>query len=601
MEAVSVVANLAAGIRKAHLDGKEYYVAPASLITPGVLAGSDGPLYYSPEETAKNYKQWEKIPLTAYHPFDKGMPVSAQHPGVLDRQGIGFVARPKINGNNKKLQSEAWFDIAKTKQVDNRIIDRLERGEPIELSTGLFVDKENALPGAAFNGRTYEFNAKNFRADHVAVLPDQIGACILPDQRVQGCIVKASKSWYSGEIVRITTTTGVTLTVTMNHPVLTEAGFLPAGQLTEGLNLLRYVGENKAVATKAAVVDENKKNTPTTAEDIFKTLAATFGVKYRRRASRLDFHGDAKFFQGDVQVVVVKSELRSDFAEQPAKSRHQGNLSQGSNGHPHLSRLSDVSPRSETLLSSDVGFVASSRDSFASHRTHLGVSQLGSLTSSAVDSILTYKTMDNGGICSNKGSNLCTSHTSSIKSNDSSNELRPKVLAVNSALTNFCVFGPGAELNVSLTKFLTDGVWVSPRRPHNISDSLTGQIHTNPAIDNGFRGSFRTSSPSVTLTNRNTASYQQLPNRRAAEAKLFRQLVKRFPGKITTDKITRIEVLQHDGPVYDFESTTGYILAENLIVSNCSISDGCGVLVNSASGTPTPLTNKHGDKGGCES
>jgi hypothetical protein len=179
MEAIT--ANLSDKIRKAHKDGKDYLVASASLINPGVLAGSDGPLYYSPEETARNHKQWDKIPLTLYHPFDGWKHVSAQHPGILEKQGIGFVARPRIGALNRKLQTEAWFDIDRTRELHPETLAKLERGEPIELSTGLFVDKVPALPGATHNGRGYEHHATNFRADHVAVLPDQIGACAIKD------------------------------------------------------------------------------------------------------------------------------------------------------------------------------------------------------------------------------------------------------------------------------------------------------------------------------------------------------------------------------------------------------------------------------------
>lgn len=67
------------------------------------------------------------------------------------------------------------------------MLDALEAGRPMELSTGLFTQNEPAPAGATFNGRPYDYVARNYRPDHLAVLPDQIGACSLAD----GCGVLA--------------------------------------------------------------------------------------------------------------------------------------------------------------------------------------------------------------------------------------------------------------------------------------------------------------------------------------------------------------------------------------------------------------------------
>ena len=49
-----VLVNLTGMVRHETLNGRDHIVAPLSLIVPGVLDGSRGPLYYPPEEVAKD-------------------------------------------------------------------------------------------------------------------------------------------------------------------------------------------------------------------------------------------------------------------------------------------------------------------------------------------------------------------------------------------------------------------------------------------------------------------------------------------------------------------------------------------------------------------
>lgn len=182
-----LVANLTnCSTRYETLNGREYLVAPMALITPGVLNGSKGALYYPPEEVSRNVDAWNNTPIVVYHPMENGKGISARDPDVLNSQGIGFVFKAKYN---KKLVAEGWFDIEKTKEVDNRILNSLEQGEKIELSTGLFTENEEAEDNANYGGKPYTAIARNYRPDHLAILPDQTGACSIKD----GCGVLVNK------------------------------------------------------------------------------------------------------------------------------------------------------------------------------------------------------------------------------------------------------------------------------------------------------------------------------------------------------------------------------------------------------------------------
>ncbi len=182
MEVVAV--NAGGSWEKKYLHGREYLSVPMTLIVPGVLSGSRGPLYYPPEEIEASAEAWNHMPLVAYHPYKNGQPVSARSPAVLNAQWLGFVFNSRYQD---RLLADGWFDLQATRAFDAklpeqfRILPRLHRAEPIELSTGLYTANEAAPAGSAHNGRPYDWVARRYRPDHLAVLPDQTGACSISD------------------------------------------------------------------------------------------------------------------------------------------------------------------------------------------------------------------------------------------------------------------------------------------------------------------------------------------------------------------------------------------------------------------------------------
>jgi hypothetical protein len=176
-------------VRRAKLHGRDYIVAPLTLIVPGVLNGSKGSLYYPADEVSKDPTAWNGVPVVVNHPVINGSNVSARDPEVADRHEVGTVYKSRI-GQQGKLQAEAWFDVEKTKRIEPRILANLEAGKPIELSTGLYTENEPAESGAVYNGKPYDFIARNYKPDHLAILPDQTGACSLRD----GCGVLTNEA-----------------------------------------------------------------------------------------------------------------------------------------------------------------------------------------------------------------------------------------------------------------------------------------------------------------------------------------------------------------------------------------------------------------------
>jgi len=176
------IANFTGKVRKETLNGKQYLVAPVTLIVPGVLNGSQGKLYYPKKEVAHNIHIWNNMPLVVDHPHKaNGDPTSARDPKVLNEVGIGFLFNVAIENKSGKLIGEGWFDIESTKKVDSTIYMNLQNGNSIELSTGLFLDKKRASHGATYNGKAYDYVTTNYQPDHLAILPDKKGACSVAD------------------------------------------------------------------------------------------------------------------------------------------------------------------------------------------------------------------------------------------------------------------------------------------------------------------------------------------------------------------------------------------------------------------------------------
>lgn len=184
METITLNYKSVGRSRRETLGGREYLVAPLSMLVPGVLNGSRGPLFYPPELVNKNPAVWNHMPIVVYHPMENGKPTSARDPYILNKQGIGFVFRTKENG-----RAEGWFDVENTKRVDPRVYDALVKNQPMELSTGLFTKNKAANPNSAYRGKKYVEIVMDFTPDHLAILPDQKGACSMKD----GCGMLVNK------------------------------------------------------------------------------------------------------------------------------------------------------------------------------------------------------------------------------------------------------------------------------------------------------------------------------------------------------------------------------------------------------------------------
>ncbi len=172
-----VIANFTGVTRNETLHNKNYLVAPAIMIVEGVLNGSQGPLLYPADELKKSVPLWNMKPAVLYHPEKNGEGISACSPEVLNTRGLGMMMNTRMDGD--QLKTEVWLDMVQVKKVDERVLEAVENNKVMELSTGLLTDNE--MVEGEWNEIHYDAIARNYRPDHLAILPDQVGACSIED------------------------------------------------------------------------------------------------------------------------------------------------------------------------------------------------------------------------------------------------------------------------------------------------------------------------------------------------------------------------------------------------------------------------------------
>lgn len=174
---ISLVSNLVGLVRNETLEGRPYLAVPMVMIKEGVLNGSDGPILYTSEELAKVPQVWNTKPVVVQHPTLNGKSLSACDPDVLEKYRVGMILNTSWDG--QRLKAEAWLEPSRLEAVDSRVLNAVQNGEMMEVSTGLFSEIEQK-PGV-FKGRHYKGVVRNLRPDHLAILPDSIGACSIAD------------------------------------------------------------------------------------------------------------------------------------------------------------------------------------------------------------------------------------------------------------------------------------------------------------------------------------------------------------------------------------------------------------------------------------
>jgi hypothetical protein len=199
-------------VRNEILDGKSYLVAPVVLLADGVHHGTGGAVYYPPDVLESYVETWNGVPLPVEHPVSKtGDPLSANSPEVENKQNIGRLYGVYYDSGNKKIRGEVWIDVDKAGKVQPAVLSLIRNGGHLEVSTGMYFTTDNT--SGKWNGEAFDGTVVDMRPDHLALLPNDEGACNWAD----GCGVRNNKSeravieFDDAELAKLNTSIGESL------------------------------------------------------------------------------------------------------------------------------------------------------------------------------------------------------------------------------------------------------------------------------------------------------------------------------------------------------------------------------------------------------
>jgi hypothetical protein len=134
--------------------------------------------------------------------------------------------------------------------------------------------------------------------------------CFPGDTIVSGPRARAAvRRWFEGRVVRVVTAQGRTLTVTPNHPILTDLGWVAAGELHEGSNLICDARQDRRAID---AVPDDKQPPALISEVVDALLKASGGTASRVPSAPEQFHGDG-CLNGEIEVVRTNRVLRTRF------------------------------------------------------------------------------------------------------------------------------------------------------------------------------------------------------------------------------------------------------------------------------------------------
>lgn len=173
--------------------GVNYAVYPSVILVEGVHHGAIGePTFYPAEVLQASAPAWNGQPVTIGHPQDaQGAYVSA---GSKPDGHIGRLTNVMYGAG--KLRAEVMLTVAKAHQHRPGLLNALDSGAMMDVSTGLFG--QEVRESGIWNGEAYQTRLTAIQPDHLALLPGGAGACSWAD----GCGIRANEEIYVPAAIR---------------------------------------------------------------------------------------------------------------------------------------------------------------------------------------------------------------------------------------------------------------------------------------------------------------------------------------------------------------------------------------------------------------
>lgn len=191
---VRTLANVKAA-RKEKRNGRDVVIVPSATLPDGVVMND---IMYPADEIEKSFKGLERTPAPLGHPTINGKFVSAKDPEGINMGWIG-AWNENVRRENGRVFLDKVIDVemANRSEGGKRVLEAIEKGQPVHTSTGLY-----ALMEAANGDVKYKSIAREIEFDHDAILLDEQGAAT-PEQGV-GMLVNAKGETTEIDVINCT-------------------------------------------------------------------------------------------------------------------------------------------------------------------------------------------------------------------------------------------------------------------------------------------------------------------------------------------------------------------------------------------------------------
>lgn len=160
-------------IRKETRNGREVIIVPSATLPDNIVMND---IMYPADEIAKSYHTLDRTPAPLGHPMVNGQFVSALDPEGLNAGWIG-AWNENVRREGGRVFLDKVIDVARANESEGgrRVLEAINKGEPIHTSTGLLAHLE------PIKKANYKYVAHDIDFDHDAILLDVAGAATPED------------------------------------------------------------------------------------------------------------------------------------------------------------------------------------------------------------------------------------------------------------------------------------------------------------------------------------------------------------------------------------------------------------------------------------
>lgn len=417
------------------------------------------------------------------------------------------------------------------------------------------LDSHTCIICAALDGKGWDLDGAPLKGTKVAFeAPPKHFSCFPGHTLVSSRreITGASKRWFDGEVVVIKTASGRELTSTPNHPILTDRGWVAAGLLDVGGNVVCDSGSERG-----AFADGNSEDVPTSIHHVAETFLAARQVSaVPVKVSPEDFHGDG----GGSHVAIIWSDRLLQSELYPLCGQHRGEVGlvdRGSAGLVTLAAGSGTTQGLETAFSSShglVGFGGLPLSLLGSHPAHSGV-------------LLSAGTSQGYAVAPEDGQHDHPGNVETIADASSAD-------AFAIQFDDFILSGPSLPQGRVDSSVDLSSQFASCLQQNAVYGISTGTV-TAPYFDaalSAIVGGHDIIGGQITsymAPHNDPAPLQLGGNGGVGASDLASDFDGGATGEILLDEIVNIDVKAFSGHVYNLETSGGWYIAEGIVVHNC--------------------------------